>query len=76
VDGLAAIAAAITSKVAVDLAPLTAEVKRMADAQYVGEGADEKGIAQVTADGNAQVDSVIHEDSTGQMRVQVNADMP
>lgn len=68
----AALIKAIEEIAPVDLAPLTAEVKRMADAQY----SEEKGIAQVVSEGNVQVESVIHADTTGQMRVQVNPDMP
>lgn len=60
----------------VDFGDLTAEIKRMADAQYVGTGANQKSITQVTVEGNSQVDSVIAADSTGQMRVQVNPEVP
>lgn len=82
-NGFAALTAAVTaSQSGVDLAPLTAEVKRVADALYVEnyspDGADSAtaGVAQVVADGNAHVASVIGQDTAGENRVRVNPELP
>lgn len=67
------------SKGAVDLAPLTAEVKRMTDALYTTvpgalptDPVVTKSLAQVTLAGNDQVDSVIGTDKDGHGRVRTN----
>lgn len=76
-DGFAALTAAVVaSQGSVDLEPLTAQVERVANALFVDPATDADGLAAITAAGNAQVETVIAEDTAGQMRVQVNADMP
>ena len=72
--GFASVTAAISNGRAVDLTPLTEEIRRVADALYV-EGEDES-VANLMATANDQITSVIGPDSAGDPRVRVNTDMP
>ena len=60
-SGFAALVAAVQGRTPVDLAPLTAQVER---------------VAEVTAEGNSQVESVIGEDSAGDKRVRIDPELP
>lgn len=76
--GFASVTAAIeANQVVVDLAPLTAEVARVADALYVTDIASgtEKSISQMAEDANVQVGSVIGTYSDGE-RVKVFNETP